>query len=221
MLMELDRICEGKWANEPDEAINRPTVAVIGGGYSGSMLAVELLRLATGRISVVLIERGPVPGRGVAYGTQFEGHLLNVRAKNMSAYATFRTISCNGLNVTTAPPSGLTISCPARFTVSTFRPSCVKQLACPPWNFDVFGTKPSLWRIFVAEHWSAWPAAGQYLRIKSCSPLETSLLLTFTFPAKQPPVLASFQIRGRQTYWPTWPTVTAYCSSDPDSPVLT
>jgi uncharacterized NAD(P)/FAD-binding protein YdhS len=35
----------------------------------------------------VLIERRPVPGRGVAYSTQFEGHLLNVRAKNMSAYA--------------------------------------------------------------------------------------------------------------------------------------
>ncbi len=35
----------------------------------------------------MLVERRPVPGRGVAYGTQFEGHLLNVRAKNMSAYA--------------------------------------------------------------------------------------------------------------------------------------
>ena len=63
------------------------TVAIIGGGFSGSTLAVELLRRAEGQVSVVLIERGPVPGRGVAYGTQFEGHLLNVRAKNMSAYA--------------------------------------------------------------------------------------------------------------------------------------
>jgi uncharacterized NAD(P)/FAD-binding protein YdhS len=65
----------------------RLTVAIIGGGFSGSMLAVELLRRAAGNVSVVLIERRPVPGRGVAYGTQFEGHLLNVRAKNMSAYA--------------------------------------------------------------------------------------------------------------------------------------
>ncbi len=65
----------------------RPTVAIIGGGFSGSMLAVELLRRAAGNVSVVLVESRPVPGRGVAYGTQFEGHLLNVRAKNMSAYA--------------------------------------------------------------------------------------------------------------------------------------
>lgn len=64
----------------------RPTIAIIGGGFSGSMLAVELLRRALGKVSVLLVERGPVPGRGVAYGTRFEGHLLNVRAKNMSAY---------------------------------------------------------------------------------------------------------------------------------------
>ena len=65
----------------------RPTIAIIGGGFSGSMMAVELLRRAGANFSVVLIERRPIPGRGVAYGTQFEGHLLNVRAKNMSAYA--------------------------------------------------------------------------------------------------------------------------------------
>ena len=65
----------------------RRTIAIIGGGFSGSMLAVELVRQAGANVSVVLIERRPIPGRGVAYGTQFEGHLLNVRAKNMSAYA--------------------------------------------------------------------------------------------------------------------------------------
>lgn len=70
-----------------NELSGRPTIAIIGGGFSGSMLAVELLRRAAEYVSVLLIERRPVPGRGVAYGTQFEGHVLNVRAKNMSAYA--------------------------------------------------------------------------------------------------------------------------------------
>jgi uncharacterized NAD(P)/FAD-binding protein YdhS len=50
------------------------------------MLAVQLLRRSSGNTSVVLIERAPVLGRGVAYGTQYAGHLLNVRAKDMSAY---------------------------------------------------------------------------------------------------------------------------------------
>ncbi|HXZ12706.1 MAG TPA: FAD/NAD(P)-binding protein [Candidatus Sulfotelmatobacter sp.] len=61
-------------------------VAIIGGGFSGSMLAAQLLRIAGRNFSVVLVERGPVPGPGLAFGTQFEGNLLNVPAKNMSAY---------------------------------------------------------------------------------------------------------------------------------------
>jgi uncharacterized NAD(P)/FAD-binding protein YdhS len=69
------------------EATIQGNIAIVGGGYSGSMLAVELLRRAGGNISVILVERRPLPGRGVAYSTQFEGHLLNVRARNMSAYA--------------------------------------------------------------------------------------------------------------------------------------
>jgi uncharacterized NAD(P)/FAD-binding protein YdhS len=85
--MEFDVIPEIKPPNPREQAFGKPTVAIIGGGFSGSMLAVELLRRCEGNYSVVLVERGQVPGRGVAYGTQFEGHLLNVRAKNMSAYA--------------------------------------------------------------------------------------------------------------------------------------
>jgi uncharacterized NAD(P)/FAD-binding protein YdhS len=62
-------------------------IAIVGGGYSGAMLSVELLRRAPGIASIVLIERGSATGLGAAYGTTFHGHLLNVRAKNMSAYA--------------------------------------------------------------------------------------------------------------------------------------
>ena len=86
--MEFNVISDHETLNASGKKVSRrPTVAIIGGGFSGSMLSVELLHRAAGTISVLLIERAPVPGRGVAYGTQFEGHLLNVRAKNMSAYA--------------------------------------------------------------------------------------------------------------------------------------
>ena len=63
------------------------TIAIIGGGFSGAMLAGELLRIPNPAISVVLIEREKCPGRGVAYSTRFSEHLLNVRAHNMSAVA--------------------------------------------------------------------------------------------------------------------------------------
>jgi uncharacterized NAD(P)/FAD-binding protein YdhS len=85
--MEFDVIPEGKSLNEFEATFGSRTLAIIGGGFSGSMLATELLQRCDTNCPVVLIERGPVPGRGVAYGTQFEGHLLNVRARNMSAYA--------------------------------------------------------------------------------------------------------------------------------------
>ena len=53
-------------------------VAIAGGGASGALLAVNLLR-HTGA-EVVLIERGPRVARGAAYGTDDPNHLLNVRA---------------------------------------------------------------------------------------------------------------------------------------------
>jgi uncharacterized NAD(P)/FAD-binding protein YdhS len=67
--------------------MSQSTVAIIGGGFSGSTLAAQLLRRSSGTVSVVLIERGARLGRGVAYGTQCVEHLLNVRARNMSAYS--------------------------------------------------------------------------------------------------------------------------------------
>jgi uncharacterized NAD(P)/FAD-binding protein YdhS len=63
------------------------TIAIIGGGFTGTTLAAHLLRRADASISVVLIERGASLGRGVAYATQCVGHLLNVPVENMSAFA--------------------------------------------------------------------------------------------------------------------------------------
>lgn len=61
------------------------TVAIVGGGFSGTTLAVQLLR-RNRHVKVVVIERASLPGRGIAYGTQFGLHLLNVPARNMSAF---------------------------------------------------------------------------------------------------------------------------------------
>lgn len=60
-------------------------VAIIGGGFSGTMAAVNLARLSDSPLCIQLInDRYPL-GRGVAYGTKREEHLLNVAARNMSA----------------------------------------------------------------------------------------------------------------------------------------
>ena len=51
------------------------------------LLACHLLRDADNAIRVTLIEKRQAIGRGMAYSTAQPGHLLNVRAANMSAFA--------------------------------------------------------------------------------------------------------------------------------------
>jgi uncharacterized NAD(P)/FAD-binding protein YdhS len=62
------------------------TIAIIGGGFSGTMTAVNLARLGTQPLRICLINSGHPAGRGVAYGTKRPEHLLNVAARNMSAF---------------------------------------------------------------------------------------------------------------------------------------
>lgn len=63
------------------------TIAIIGAGFSGTMLAVQLLRQAQQPLKLYLIEAKPGQlGRGVAYSSNQDCHLLNVPASNMSAF---------------------------------------------------------------------------------------------------------------------------------------
>jgi uncharacterized NAD(P)/FAD-binding protein YdhS len=66
--------------------ISRPTFAIIGGGVSGCLVAVQLLRNSRTPLRVRLFERMTDIGRGVAYGTENREHLLNVPAGRMGAF---------------------------------------------------------------------------------------------------------------------------------------
>lgn len=62
-------------------------VAIIGGGFSGTVLAVGLLRSSLEPIEIFLLEKTGNFGAGVAYATDDSLHLLNVPASRMSAIA--------------------------------------------------------------------------------------------------------------------------------------
>ncbi len=62
----------------------RPTIAIIGAGFSGTMAAIHLRRALPGHV-IYLIERTGRFARGVAYAASSAPHLLNVPATNMSA----------------------------------------------------------------------------------------------------------------------------------------
>jgi uncharacterized NAD(P)/FAD-binding protein YdhS len=61
-------------------------IAILGGGFSGVMTAVNLARLSSRPLRVTIINEHRPTGRGVAYGTRRVEHLLNVAARNMSAF---------------------------------------------------------------------------------------------------------------------------------------
>lgn len=71
----------------PGDQIFQKTIAIIGGGFSGTAVAANLLRQATGSLRVLLIERKPPFGGGVAYGTKSPDHRLNVPADEMGLWA--------------------------------------------------------------------------------------------------------------------------------------
>jgi uncharacterized NAD(P)/FAD-binding protein YdhS len=62
------------------------TIAIIGGGFSGTVLAANLLRRPPpGPTRIILVERPARIGCGVAYGSSAYPYLLNVPAARMSA----------------------------------------------------------------------------------------------------------------------------------------
>lgn len=66
---------------------NSPSIAVVGAGASGALLATRLLRSLNGLAATVrLIDPSPTTGQGVAYSTNDWRHRLNVPSKKMSAF---------------------------------------------------------------------------------------------------------------------------------------
>jgi uncharacterized NAD(P)/FAD-binding protein YdhS len=67
--------------------MKRRRIAIVGAGFSGAAVAAQLLkRRGREACDVILIERGPRFGPGLAYGGVERSNLLNVRASNMSAF---------------------------------------------------------------------------------------------------------------------------------------
>ena len=62
------------------------SIAVIGGGASGALVAAHLIKACGDDVRLTLIEPRAQIGRGLAYATENESHRLNVRASNMSAF---------------------------------------------------------------------------------------------------------------------------------------
>jgi uncharacterized NAD(P)/FAD-binding protein YdhS len=61
-------------------------VAIVGAGFSGSMVTVHLADTLRADSEIALIEKRRRFGPGIAYGTDYRLHLLNVPVGKMGAY---------------------------------------------------------------------------------------------------------------------------------------
>ncbi len=61
-------------------------VVVVGAGAGGTLVATHLVTALSSRFSVELVDPAPTTGRGQAYSTTDERHLLNVPASGMSVF---------------------------------------------------------------------------------------------------------------------------------------
>ena len=92
--------------------VSHPTIVIIGGGFSGALTAVHLLKRGFGAVGrLVLVNRSGAMARGVAYGTTSEFHVLNVPAGRMSAFdddpdSFVRFVRERGVTVDGAPIDG-------------------------------------------------------------------------------------------------------------------
>jgi uncharacterized NAD(P)/FAD-binding protein YdhS len=70
----------------PSRKADACSIAIVGGGASGALMAAHLLKCAGDAIRLTLIEPRAQIGRGLAYATENDSHRLNVRASHMSAF---------------------------------------------------------------------------------------------------------------------------------------
>jgi uncharacterized NAD(P)/FAD-binding protein YdhS len=81
------------------------SIAIVGAGFSGTMLAVHLLELGDAPLRIFLFDRAAAFGQGTAYSTTNAKHLLNVRAQDMSAYDPVRDHFVRWLDARGAGPA--------------------------------------------------------------------------------------------------------------------
>jgi uncharacterized NAD(P)/FAD-binding protein YdhS len=61
-------------------------IGIIGGGFSGTMIVVQLIDKLTVPCEIILINEKETLNKGIAYNPYSDKHLLNVNTGKMSAY---------------------------------------------------------------------------------------------------------------------------------------
>ena len=196
--------------------MNGTSIAVVGAGFSGTLLALHLLRRCPPSTSILLIERNSQFGRGPAYSTGNPNHLLNVPAAKMSAFGDrpldflswLRTEADLGKG---KQPSGGDFVSRHRFG------SYVRHLL----NRELRGGGERLQLIRGDAHGLRPSSQGIAVELNRKSPVlaDAAVLAIGNFPPEPPPV-ADSSFYGSPLYHPDPWAADALSELDPDAPVL-
>ena len=61
-------------------------LVIVGGGYTGAVLAMNAARIGTGSLDITILEPAADLGRGIAYGTTDPSHRINVPSDRMNLF---------------------------------------------------------------------------------------------------------------------------------------
>ena len=193
------------------------SIAIVGAGFTGSVLAAHLLRGAQTPTSIHLIERAAAIGSGVAYSTPNSRHLLNVRAYNMSAFPDDPRHFLRWLWARdeggAIPPSGHAFVSRACYGAYIQDVLAEARASAPP---------HVTLNVVHGETVDILPRArGVHLRLSSGASLaaDTVALCTGHFPPS-PPAAATPEVLGTGRFITDPWDLPAVAAIDPDDPVL-
>jgi uncharacterized NAD(P)/FAD-binding protein YdhS len=164
----------------------RPSVAVIGGGFSGLMSAIHLLhRSGAEGPRVYLIEKSEAFGLGAAYATASGRHVLNTRAGNMSVFPDRPGHFLDWLQTREGTYGVTDASFITRRTYGEYLQSLLREAACGPHAVGRLYLVPD-----EAVRLDADPGGGFKLSLKVGKVLrvDAAIIATGNSPPHPPPV---------------------------------
>jgi uncharacterized NAD(P)/FAD-binding protein YdhS len=195
------------------------SIAVIGAGFSGTLLSLHLLRRCPPSTRVLLLERNSQFGRGQAYATGNANHLLNVPAAKMSAFGDRPLDFLSWLRWQADASAGAGASAPTggSFVARHLFGSYVRHLL----NEELQGARERLQ--LIRADVQALHAGGKavHLQLDRKRPLavDAAVLAVGNFPPEPPPV-ADPAFYASPRYRPDPWAPDALAALDPEAPVL-
>jgi uncharacterized NAD(P)/FAD-binding protein YdhS len=197
-----------------------PTVVIIGGGFSGTAIAVHLLRQGMGRPGgrVVLVNRSGAMARGVAYGTQSDHHVLNVPAGGMSAFEDDPDSFVRFLRQRGVTADEGSFVC--RHHYGTYLEALLRDAAEQETGVALERVAAEVLRIEpAADGTHAWVSLDSGARIRA----DRVVLAVGNYPPIDPPIATDngfFRASRRYVPDPWRPGALAAAAADPEAPVL-